>query len=58
MSGLDRTYYSSVERGLRNPTVSSLLKIADALEVTASEIFARAEAVHSRAVRRGRPKKR
>jgi transcriptional regulator with XRE-family HTH domain len=50
--GRDRTYYSAVERGVRNPTVASLLRIADALEVPASEIFARAEAAHSDAADR------
>ena len=42
--GLDRTYLSSVERGARNPTLSSILRIAAALEVDAAEIHTRADA--------------
>ena len=34
--GLDRTYVSGVERGVRNPTVVVLEKIAKALEVATS----------------------
>ncbi len=33
LAGLDRTYISAVERGVRNITVKSLSKILDALEV-------------------------
>ena len=32
--GLDRTYVSGIERGIRNPSVVSLDKIARALNVT------------------------
>lgn len=32
-SGLDRTYVSSVERGLRNLSLITIVKFADALEV-------------------------
>jgi transcriptional regulator with XRE-family HTH domain len=33
LSGLDRTYLSGVERGIRNPTVAVLEKIAAGLSV-------------------------
>lgn len=33
-SGLHRTYVSGVERGIRNPTVTSLQRLAKALKVT------------------------
>ena len=32
-AGLDRTYVGGVERGERNPTIVSCLKIAEALKV-------------------------
>lgn len=32
-SGLDRTYVSSLERGRRNPTLSTVFRLADALGV-------------------------
>lgn len=39
LSELDRGYISGVERGLRNPTVVSIEKIADALRINAGELF-------------------
>lgn len=46
--GLDRSYFGAVERGQRNVSLANILKIADALEVPASEILARAEATRGR----------
>ena len=37
--GLHRTYISGVERGIRNPTVIVLERIATALEVPASKLL-------------------
>jgi transcriptional regulator with XRE-family HTH domain len=37
--GLDRTYVSGIERGVRNPSLTNILKIAAALEVHPSELF-------------------
>lgn len=37
--GLHRTYVSGVERGIRNPTVVVLEKIAEALEVPAGRLL-------------------
>lgn len=42
-SGLNRGYYGDVERGERNVSLANILKIANALEVPASAIHARAE---------------
>ena len=36
---LHRTYISGVERGVRNPTVTVVEKIATALKVTASDLL-------------------
>jgi transcriptional regulator with XRE-family HTH domain len=38
--GLDRTYVSGIERGIRNPSLTNILKIAAALDVRPSELFA------------------
>ncbi len=38
-SGLHRTYISAVERGVRNPTIAVVEKIAQALNVTASRLL-------------------
>jgi len=41
-SGLDRTYISGVERGIRNPTLQVMQKLADALGVDLDVMFATA----------------
>jgi predicted transcriptional regulator len=42
-SGLDRTYISLLERGLRQPSLSSILQLADPLGVSSSEMIAQVE---------------
>ena len=37
-AGLDRTYVGGVERGERNPTILSILKICDALGISLSNL--------------------
>ena len=38
-SGFDRGYISGVERGVRNPSVKVLVRIANALKVDVAELF-------------------
>jgi transcriptional regulator with XRE-family HTH domain len=40
MCGLDRTYISGIERGVRNPSLTNILRIAAALQVAPAELFA------------------
>ena len=42
-SGLHRTYIGGIERGERNPSLQNILRIADALDVSPSELMAAAE---------------
>ncbi len=42
-SGIDRTYLSGIERGVRNPTVKMVAKIAAALGTKPTRLFAGAE---------------
>jgi transcriptional regulator with XRE-family HTH domain len=39
LCNLDRTYISLLERGLRQPTLSTIFKISQALEITPSELI-------------------
>lgn len=47
-AGLNRGYYSGVERGVRNVSLTNIVRIADALGVPTSELLARAEAIAGR----------
>lgn len=38
LSGLDPTYISDIERGLRNPGIKNVAKLAKALGLTTSEL--------------------
>lgn len=42
-SGLHRTYIGGIERGERNLSYANILRLAQALEVPASELVQRAE---------------
>lgn len=37
--GFDRTYISGIERGVRNPTIVIVQKLADALDVPIETLF-------------------
>jgi transcriptional regulator with XRE-family HTH domain len=38
LTGLDRTYISGIERGVRNPALKNMEKLAKALKVRVSEL--------------------
>jgi transcriptional regulator with XRE-family HTH domain len=40
---IDRSFVSQIERGLFQPSLSTLFKLADALEIRASVLIARTE---------------
>lgn len=44
-SSLDRTFISMLERGKRTPTISTLLKISFALDVTSYEVMEKVESL-------------
>lgn len=37
--GVDRSYMGFIERGEKNPTLDKVMKIADALDVDAADLF-------------------
>lgn len=39
ITGLDRTYISGIERGVRNPSIRNIDKIAKALKVETKELL-------------------
>jgi transcriptional regulator with XRE-family HTH domain len=42
-SGLDRSYISLLERGIRQPSLTTILKIAQALDLPPRELVAKVE---------------
>ena len=44
-SGLDRSYISLLERGLRQPTLTSILKLSKALKTSSANIISEVEAL-------------
>jgi len=51
-AGLSRPYVSQLERNLKSPTVDTLFRICDALEVEAADIIARVDAARKRKLNR------
>lgn len=39
LTGLDRTYISGIERGVRNPSIRNIEKLAKALKVKVSDLI-------------------
>lgn len=42
-AGIDRTYVSGIERGVRNPTVAIVARLAAELDTTASALLAQTD---------------
>jgi transcriptional regulator with XRE-family HTH domain len=38
-ANMDRTYISDIERGMRNPGIKNVARLAEALNVTSSELM-------------------
>lgn len=38
-AGLDRTYISGIERGIRNPSLKNIEKISKALKINVTQLF-------------------
>jgi transcriptional regulator with XRE-family HTH domain len=38
-AGMHRTYLAGIERALRNPALENLVKLANALDITLSDLF-------------------
>ena len=53
-AGFDRTFTSLLERGLRSPTMRTVVRLAEALEVRPSEIVRRMEDFLPKRKRAGR----
>jgi len=49
LAGLDRTHYSKLERGLRIPTLDTLFKLGQALDVPPHIILKSIEEAHAAA---------
>lgn len=43
MSGIHRNYLSEIERGIHDPSIKTLAKIANSLDIPISQIFKEAE---------------
>lgn len=47
-ASVDRTYISRIERGVRQPTITTLLGLGAALEISAADLVREVEAIWSR----------
>lgn len=48
LAGVDRTFISRLERGIRQPTITTLIGIGEALGVSSAELVEEAEAEYQR----------
>jgi transcriptional regulator with XRE-family HTH domain len=44
-TGVHRNYIGGIERGERSPSVAAIIKLADALDVSVSDLFRKAERI-------------
>lgn len=44
-SGIDRAYFGHIERGTKSPTLATVWKVAEGLDVRPSELLASAEQI-------------
>jgi len=51
LAGLHRTYISMLERGIRNPSLTVILQLAEALDVRAATLIEDLEAKAAKSVR-------
>jgi transcriptional regulator with XRE-family HTH domain len=47
LTGLDKGYISRLERGLKNPSIATVLRLSEALEVPVAELFGERLAEHA-----------
>jgi transcriptional regulator with XRE-family HTH domain len=52
IAGLDRTYISGLERGARNPALTTIERVAESLAIPVSRLFSEAEGMGSQRERR------
>lgn len=52
-AGLDRTYVSGIERGRRNPSVRSMQRIAEQLDVSLDRVFVLARQLAEKGRKKG-----
>lgn len=47
-ANINRSYFSGVERGVRNLSLANIVKVADALDLEVSDLFLRTEKIRQR----------
>jgi len=47
-AGIDRTFVSRLERGIRQPTITTLIGLAEAMGISATELVKETEAEYAR----------
>jgi transcriptional regulator with XRE-family HTH domain len=52
-AGLSRPYISQLERNLKSPTVDTLFRLCDALDVSAADVVRRVDAARKKRKREG-----